>query len=303
MTVTRPIDPAAAPPAGRAADRIFLRDHVVAAEIGAFQAERGRRQRLRFALWADLTAPAGGAVRDDVDGIVSYDIFAEAVADALAEDRLNLLESLAERIAARLLSVAGLARVGVSIEKLDRPGGTLGVRIERDAAPAALVPAPADRAAALAPDRAARIVLLGAGAASRPGLAARLDAEGLPTILCVAAPRNAEAGLPAPVRRRIDCLGFEQAAWRLAAQDRRFVVVDSRTELDWGLRNGQLSVWAPSKMVADARHGLPRTSVTMEDLSLWLAERLGIGRLDLAGAAPPSGPRPDGLVLGNWTGG
>jgi len=29
-------------------------------------------------------------------------------------------------------------------------------------------------------------------------------------------------------------------------------VVDSRTELDWGLKNDQVSVWAPSRIVLDA---------------------------------------------------
>ena len=39
-------------------DRIHLRDFVVSAEIGAFQSERGRAQRLRFAIEAELAGQA-----------------------------------------------------------------------------------------------------------------------------------------------------------------------------------------------------------------------------------------------------
>ena len=91
----------------------------------------------------------------------------------------------------------------------------------------------------------------------------------------------------AAVQRRLDLLAFEQAAWRLAARDPRCVVVDSRTELDWGLRNGQLSVWAPSKIVVDARDDTPPAPLAMAALAPWLARRLGIGRLTRLGASGP----------------
>src|SRR5690606_8212843 len=60
------------PPEARAAatagpdlpDRISLRDHVVEAEIGAFQEERGRRQRVAFGVVVEV-APRG-PTDDDV---------------------------------------------------------------------------------------------------------------------------------------------------------------------------------------------------------------------------------------------
>ena len=283
MTYSRPLAPVeSARPTPDAAirDRIFLRDHVVEVEIGAFQVERGVRQRLRFHIAADLLARPAGVARDDVDGIVSYDILADAVADELAEGRINLLETLAERIAARVLAAPGLAGVSVEIEKLDRVSGAFGVTIHRK--PVARDP----RIAAALPDG-ARVCVLGAEAASE-GIAAILDRADAPTVLCVETDRVAESDLPVPVRRRVDLLAFEQAAWRLAARDRRCVVVDSRTELDWGLRHGQVSVWAPSKMVADAREDVPPMPLAMPDLAVWLAARLGLGRVDLVGAAAPT---------------
>ena len=82
-------------------DRIALRDHVIEAEIGAFQAERGVRQRLRFTLVADLARRV--AEDDDVDHVLSYDVLVEAVEAAMAGPRRDLLETVAEDAAAHVL--------------------------------------------------------------------------------------------------------------------------------------------------------------------------------------------------------
>ncbi len=71
-------------------DRISLRDHVVTADIGAFQQERGRPQRLRFNIVVEVR-PVSDA-QDDVDRILSYDRLTEAIDAELAKDRLNLLK-------------------------------------------------------------------------------------------------------------------------------------------------------------------------------------------------------------------
>lgn len=291
--MTRPtlLHPASLPDTGRAQadtppDRIFLRNHVVEAEIGAFQAERGVRQRVRFAIVADLAPYPESSACDDVDTILSYDVLLDAIRAEMTGRRINLLETLAEGIAARVLAHGGVAAVHLAIEKLDRVPGTLGVEITRTRPRAALVePLPAALPAAL-PDT-ALVALLDAGALAAEDLSARLDAlvaQG-PTVLCVDAPGAGESHLPAPVQRRLDLLAFEQAAWRLAARDPRCVVVDSRTELDWGLRNGQVSVWAPSKIVVDARDDTPPAPLAMAALAPWLARRLAIGRLARLGAA------------------
>ena len=78
----------------------------------------------------------------------------------------------------------------------------------------------------------------------------------------------------AQVARRIGLLAIEQNAWLLAAQDPRCVVVATHTELDWAMKNGQISVWAPSKMVLDATH--PPQGDLRNSLSLthWLIDLL-----------------------------
>jgi len=262
-------------------DRIFLRGLTIETEIGAFQRERGITQRLRFDLVADLSETPPGAVSDDVD----------AIHDELAVGRHNLLETLAEGIAARVLAWPEVAQVSLRIDKLDRIEASLGIEIVRQRRVGVEVPEfPAE------PD--ARVILLPEAQLVAPDLPARLSAliGDDPVILCVDAAALADTGLHPAVQRRIDLLAFEQAAWRLAARDPRFVVVDSRTELDWGLRNGQTSVWAPSKMVVDARGDAPASPLRMDALAIWLAGRLGAARIECA-AGTDAALLPEGLEL------
>ena len=111
-------------------DRISLRDHIVDVEIGAFQSERGSKQRVCFNVVVEVK-PLKYKIEDDVDRILSYDKVTEAITIELNVERLNLLETLAERIADRILVEPQAIRVFVRIEKLDRGPGALGVEIVR----------------------------------------------------------------------------------------------------------------------------------------------------------------------------
>jgi dihydroneopterin aldolase len=91
-------------------------------------------------------------------------------------------------------------------------------------------------------------------------------------------------------QRRIDLLAIEQAAWVLAARDPRCVVVDSRTELDWAMRHGQICVWAPSKLVLDAHDGPGNAAADPLALTLWLADAFDARDIVVLGAAPPVAP-------------
>ena len=111
-------------------DRILLRDYLVDVEIGAFQQERGTRQRVCFNVVVEVS-PHAVPLDDDVDRILSYDRITEAISAELAADRLNLLETLAEGVAERILAEPRAMRVFVRIEKLDRGPFALGVEIAR----------------------------------------------------------------------------------------------------------------------------------------------------------------------------
>jgi dihydroneopterin aldolase len=280
-----------APPEVRAAatagpapcDRISLRDHVVEAEIGAFQPERGRRQRLRVNIVVEVR-PAGDA-GDDVDRVLSYDTLVEAVAAELAGGRLNLLETLAERVAGRILAAPQALRAFVRIEKLDLGPYALGVEIVRSRAE---TPPPA----AGAGPRPLVVLLDGAAlqAADLPDRLAAWEAEA-PLVLCVGPPDLPRpAAGDGPAQRRIDLLAIEQNAWVLAARDPRSTVVATRTELDWAVRQRRRVVWAPAKMVLDAADGPP--SCAPLALALWLAGQLSARRLVVHGdVALPAGSR------------
>ena len=247
-------------------DRLHLRDYLVSADIGAFQSERGQTQRLRFTLTVELGQPVSGA-GDQVDQILSYDVLTDAVAAGLADQRYNLLETLAEKIAAEVLAHPRAARIQVTIEKLDRIPGALGLTITRDKA----------RVAAEAGAQRPVVLFLGD---DRP-----LPATGEAAVIVPAAP-----GLPLPEggdARRIALLALDQAAWALAGR-LGLDVSDSRTEMDWSIAEGLQTVWAPCRMVADET-ALPADPLA---LAFWLAGRLNALRLDLALPAGADLPDP-----------
>ena len=266
-------------------DRISLRDHIVEADIGAFQQERGRSQRLRFNVVVEVRE-ATSPLDDDVDRILSYDKITEAIATELAAERLNLLETLAERVADRVLTEPPALRAFVRIEKLDVGPYALGVEIVRSKAE---VPA-----RAVVDDVHPLVAYLDNATIAGAGLAATIDAfeaRGLPVILAVGLP-----DLPRPMtghrstQRRIDLLAIEQNAWALAARDARCVVVETRTELDWAMKHGKTVVWAPSKLVLDATDGPQGTDPV--ELALWLAEQMAAVALVAHGpVALPAGSR------------
>ncbi|MEL7115785.1 MAG: dihydroneopterin aldolase [Pseudomonadota bacterium] len=264
-------------------DRISLRDYTVEVEIGAFQEERGSKQTLCFNIVVEVR-PIAAPIEDDVDRILSYDRITEAITAELAAERLNLLETLAERVADRVLAAPQAARVFVRIEKLDRGPGALGVEIVRaHATPVA----PAEEDNTPAPT----VAFLSNAALAAADLSATIDRlqTGAPLILCLDRPEAATpvAKLTLP-QRRIDLLAIEQNGWVLAARDPRCVVIGTRTELEHAARTGQISVWAPSKIVLDA---VDRPQTGPEDalgLALWLAEELSAREFVTVGAAAPA---------------
>lgn len=271
-------------------DRISLRDHVVEVDIGAFQKERGHTQRIMFNVVVEVR-PAPQPLNDDVDRILSYDRITDSIASELAAERLNLLETLAERVAERILAEPQAMRAFVRIEKLDIGPYKLGVEIVRSRAEAALKVVGHDgQEAAVHP----LVVFLDNATIAGADLGARLDAwaaRGQPVILTVGLPDLTQPQTDhKPTQRRVDLLAIEQNAWVLAARDPRCVVMETRTELDWAIKRGQMMVWAPSKMVLDATDGPQSRDPVV--LALWLAEVMAADRLVVHGSvALPAGSR------------
>jgi len=265
-------------------DRISLRDYVVEVEIGAFQQERGTLQRVRFNVVVEVL-PLTGPIDDDVDRILSYDKVTEAISTELEAERINLLETLAARVAERILLEPQAERVFVRIEKLDRGPFSLGVEIVRsrdgvDLAGQEHVEPPQPR-----------VVYMSNAAMTGPHVKNWIDqlaAMDAPLIICVGAGEiSAPQAGNALAQRRIDLLAIEQNAWLLAARDSRCMVVGTRTELDWATKNAQICVWAPSKIVLDAVDGPSASPRETLALVAWFAAEMNAEELLVIGANAP----------------
>lgn len=301
LAFAHPSERAIATADDRPRDRISVRDHMVEVEIGAFQAERGTKQRVQFNVVVEVT-PQTEVLDDDVDRILSYDRVTEAIAHELAAERLNLLETLAERIAERILLEPQAMRTFVRIEKLDRGPGALGVEIVRSRRDFG------DHLTEMAEEMAQerphpRVAYLSNDAIAHPDLQdwiSEMSARKAPVILCVGMPDIAVAQTGhAMTQRRVDLLSIEQNGWTLAARDLRCKVVATRTELDWAMKNNQICVWAPSKIVLDATDGPDTQPSDSVALGAWFAgemeacEYVVIGEnLPEAGATPQRGVAP-----------
>ena len=110
-------------------DRIFVHDLVLPVHIGAYAREHGAPQRVRFAVDAWVTRPFRPA--QDLRDIVSYDLIADGIRLLVDAGHVELVETLAEQVAALLLGHSRVLRVRVRLEKLETGSGIVGVAIER----------------------------------------------------------------------------------------------------------------------------------------------------------------------------
>ena len=263
------------------ADRISLRDHIVEVDIGAFQQERGKTQRVCFNVVVEVRPL--DSISDDVDRILSYDKVSEAIGAELAKERLNLLETLAERIAERILLEPQALRVFVRIEKLDRGPGALGVEIVRSGNDINVDGAPSSEEGARP-----QIICFSNEAVSSEHLPLwldRLSHSNTPSVICVDLPEDGKSLTGhAMVDRRIALLSIEQNAWVLASKDDRCVVVGSKTELDWAIKHNKICVWAPSKMILDATEPPKGTVSDTLGLAVWLGHRLEANNVAVIGS-------------------
>jgi dihydroneopterin aldolase len=113
-------------------DKIGVRGLTRDVEIGVFQEEKGRTQRVRFSVEVSIfPAPRTGS--DDIEDAVSYDYIVDAITKITSQGHIHLLETLAERLADECLVDRRAAKVHILVEKLDRldGGASLCVEIER----------------------------------------------------------------------------------------------------------------------------------------------------------------------------
>lgn len=102
------------------ADRIALTGLRVRAHHGVFEFERveGQEFVIDVSVAVDLAAAASA---DDLDRTVHYGELAEAVVAAVERDPVDLIETVAERVAAVALGFAAVDEVEVTVHKPQAP--------------------------------------------------------------------------------------------------------------------------------------------------------------------------------------
>lgn len=111
---------------------VFIRDMVLPCSIGVHRHERLGTQRIRVNL--DLAVREDGApLGDSLSNVVCYETVANGIRAIVARGHVNLVETLAEDIAALCLEDIRILSARVRVEKLDvfTDAKSVGVEIER----------------------------------------------------------------------------------------------------------------------------------------------------------------------------
>ena len=109
-------------------EQIFVKDFVHETEIGVYQSEFGKKQRLKFNVF--LTIDYLNKNRNDnIEDVISYEIIINAIKKHTSASRLYLLETLASKISETCFEDQRVKKIDIKIEKLDRIKGSLGIRM------------------------------------------------------------------------------------------------------------------------------------------------------------------------------
>ena len=127
----RTVQPLRIADAALAIRHVFIRDLVVHAHIGVHGHERGTMQPVRINL--DLAVEDAATLDDRLELVVDYEAIAGTIRAIVAQDHINLAETLAERIATACFEDRRIRTARVRVEKLHALIGaeSAGVEIER----------------------------------------------------------------------------------------------------------------------------------------------------------------------------
>lgn len=113
------------------ANLIFVRDMLVDMQIGAYDDERGRTQKVRINVIAEPSIWPNPA-HDNLNETVSYDAIVNHVLGISRGGHIHLVETVAEKIAQACLSETAIRKVTVRVEKMEiYPFAIPGVEIVR----------------------------------------------------------------------------------------------------------------------------------------------------------------------------
>ena len=98
-------------------DRIHISDMECLTAIGITAQERASKQQLFVDAEFPIDCPRAAAT-DSIDDAVDYDIVARTVADVCASEEFHLIETVAERVASRILEQFQVLQVRVRVRKI-----------------------------------------------------------------------------------------------------------------------------------------------------------------------------------------
>ncbi len=134
---------------GNGMRHVFLRDMVLPASIGIYPHEHAAPQRVRInvdlsvsedgpavasAVGMSRPAPSrSGIGRDELSRVVDYERVARSVREIVGAGHVQLVETLAERLAEMCLADERVQLARIRVEKLDvfADAGSVGVEVER----------------------------------------------------------------------------------------------------------------------------------------------------------------------------
>ena len=111
---------------------VFIRDLILTCLIGVHKHERKKPQRMRVNL--DLAVTEQSVISTDrLSDVVCYEDVADGIRSIVNNGHVNLVETLAEKIASKCLEDRRIKATRVRIEKLDvfKDAASAGVEIER----------------------------------------------------------------------------------------------------------------------------------------------------------------------------
>lgn len=120
------------PDAAISTRRVFVRDYVTDAQIGVWTHEKGKTQKVR--LNVDLIVREAETHHDDqLDNVVCYNDIVLGMRQIIDGGHINLVETLAEKIADMVMENTHVLNVRVMAEKLEavKEAGSVGVEVER----------------------------------------------------------------------------------------------------------------------------------------------------------------------------
>jgi dihydroneopterin aldolase len=121
--------------AGGSSYRIRVGGLELPCRIGIHEHERHQPQRVRISVELDVLDP-GSFAGADISKVLNYETIVGGIKAIIAEGHVELVETLAERIASLCLADPRSVGVHVSVDKLDvyREADGVGVAIQRRAA-------------------------------------------------------------------------------------------------------------------------------------------------------------------------